>query len=70
MNVEKDEEGLVDLVDVVLEEGVILDADLVITVGGTPLIGLKLRAALGGMFALCNHGVMDDLDEEIRLSND
>ncbi|MFH1140473.1 MAG: gas vesicle protein, partial [Chloroflexota bacterium] len=37
---------LVDLLDRVLDRGLIIDADIIISLAGVPLIGIKLRAAL------------------------
>lgn len=59
---------LVDLLDRVLEKGVILDADLVITMAGVPLVGVKLRAALAGMETMLRYGMMEDWDRQIRAS--
>ncbi|PSQ13902.1 gas vesicle protein, partial [Halobacteriales archaeon QS_7_68_65] len=50
MEPSKPEEGaVVDLVDAILRDGVVLQADVIISVADVPLIGLKLRAALAGM---------------------
>ena len=40
---------LVDLLDRVLEKGLVIQADLIVSVAGIPLIGVNLRAALAGM---------------------
>ncbi|MBA3044481.1 gas vesicle protein, partial [archaeon] len=37
---------LVDVLDRILDKGVILNADVIISVAGIPLIGVNLRAAL------------------------
>jgi hypothetical protein len=60
--------ALVDLVDRILVKGVILQADLVISVSGVPLIGVNLKAAIAGMTTMVDYGVMEAWDEKIRKS--
>ena len=57
---------LVDVLDRVLEKGLIIDADIVITVAGIPLLGVKLRAALAGMDTMLKYGLMTQWDQGIR----
>ncbi len=57
---------LVDLLDRVLDKGLILDADLIIHVAGIPLLGIKLRAALAGMETMLKYGIWQDWDEALR----
>jgi len=57
---------LVDLLDRVLEKGLMIDADLIIHVAGIPLLGVKLRAALAGMATMLGHGIWEDWDEALR----
>ena len=57
---------LVDLLDRVLDKGLIFDADLIIHVAGIPLLGLKLRAALAGMETMLEYGIWQDWDEALR----
>jgi len=58
--------ALVDLIDRVLVKGVILHADLVISVSGVPLIGVNLKAAIAGMTTMLDYGMMEAWDEKIR----
>ena len=60
------EPTLVDLLDRVLDKGLVIQADVIISVAGIPLIGLNLRAALAGMETMINHGLMHSWDEQIR----
>jgi hypothetical protein len=60
------EATLAALVDSLLNKGVYLDLDAVITVAGIPLIGLSLRAALAGMETLLEYGMFEDWDERTR----
>lgn len=57
---------LVDLLDRVLDKGLIVHADLIISVSGVPLIGVNLRAALAGMETMLEYGMMQDWDEATR----
>ena len=57
---------LVDLLDRVLDKGLIIHADIIISVAGIPLIGVNLRAALAGMETMLQYGLMKDWDECIR----
>jgi len=57
---------LVDLLDRILVKGVILQADLIISVAEVPLIGVNLRAAIAGMRTMLDYGMMEAWDEKIR----
>jgi hypothetical protein len=58
--------ALADLLDRLLDKGVVIQADVIISVAGIPLIGLNLRAALAGMETMLQYGVMQEWDEEVR----
>jgi len=58
--------AFVDLVDRMLVKGVILHADLIISVSGVPLIGVNLKAAIAGMTTMLDYGMMEAWDEKIR----
>lgn len=57
---------LVDLLDRVLDKGLIIHADIIISVAGVPLIGVNLRAALAGIETMIEYGMMQEWDERIR----
>lgn len=57
---------LVDLLDRVLDKGLVINADIIISVAGIPLIGVNLRAALAGMETMLKYGVMQAWDEKSR----
>lgn len=57
---------LTDLLDRVLDKGVIINADVIITVSGIPLIAVNLRAAIAGMETMLEYGLMTDWDEMTR----
>ena len=60
--------ALVDLVDRILIKGIILQADVIISVSGVPLIGINLKAAIAGMTTMVDYGMMETWDEKIRKS--
>jgi hypothetical protein len=57
---------LVDLLDRVLEKGLVLNADLVIHVAGIPLLGVNLRACLAGVETMLKYGIWRDWDELVK----
>lgn len=57
---------LVDLLDRVLDRGLVIYADVVISLAGVPLIGVNLRAAIAGMETMVKYGVMREWDDQIR----
>jgi Gas vesicle protein. len=60
------ESSLVEVLDRLLDRGVVLNADLIISVAGIPLIGLNLRAALASMETMLEYGVMEAWDKSSR----
>lgn len=56
---------LVDLLDRVLDKGLILDADLIISLAGVPLIAVSLRAAIAGVETMAKYGMMTELIGEV-----
>lgn len=57
---------LVDLLDRVLDRGLVVNADIIISLAGVPLIGINLRAALAGMETMAKYGVMKEWDQSTR----
>lgn len=57
---------LVDLLDRVLDKGLVIHADVIISLSGIPLIGVNLRAAIAGMETMLEYGIMRDWDAAIR----
>jgi len=57
---------LVDLLDRVLDKGLVLNADLIIHVAGIPLLGVNLKACLAGMETMLKYGIWRDWDEAQR----
>ena len=65
--------GIVELLDRTLNKGVILNADLIITVADVPLLAANLKLALASVETMLRYGVMNDwltavsLDKENKL---
>lgn len=57
---------LVDLLDRVLDRGLLINADIIISLAGVPLIGINLRAALAGMETMVKYGIMREWDQRVR----
>jgi hypothetical protein len=57
---------LADLLDRVLDKGLVIKADVIICVTGIPLIGLTLSVGLAGMETMLKYGIMSDWDRAIR----
>jgi hypothetical protein len=65
MNPER-ESCLVEVLDRLLSKGAVLNADLIISVAGIPLIGVTLRAMIAGMETMLEYGIMEDWDKSSR----
>ncbi|MCL6450447.1 MAG: gas vesicle protein [Acetobacteraceae bacterium] len=61
--------GLLELLDRLLDKGVILQADLLICLAGVPLIGIWLRAAVAAVETMLRYGIWEDWDAAVRASN-
>ncbi|KAE8763911.1 gas vesicle protein [Georgenia thermotolerans] len=57
---------LPDLLEVLLNKGVYLDLDLIITIADIPLIGVNLRATIAGIETMLEYGMMRSWDEQTR----
>jgi hypothetical protein len=57
---------VVDLLDRILDKGVMLNADVIISVAGIPLIGVNLRAAIASVDTMLRYGIWEDWDEAQR----
>jgi hypothetical protein len=60
------ESCLVEVLDRLLNKGVVLNADLIISVAGIPMIGVNLRAFLASMETMLDYGMMEDCDKATR----
>ncbi|MCG2735931.1 MAG: gas vesicle protein, partial [Candidatus Methanoperedenaceae archaeon] len=57
------ENNFVDLLDRLLNKGLVLNADLIISVAGVPLIGISLKAALASIETMLDYGMMEAWDQ-------
>lgn len=60
------ENALVDMLDKLLNKGLVLNADLIILVAGVPLIGVNLKAAIAGIETMLEYGMMEIWDQRTR----
>lgn len=60
MKPSRSEDAVVDLLDVLLRDGAMIQADVVITVADVPLVGISLRAAIAGMTTMTRYGFFED----------
>ncbi len=57
-----------DLLERLLDKGVVLSLDLIIGVAGIPLIGVNLRAAIASLETMLEYGFMEALDKDLRAN--
>jgi hypothetical protein len=60
------ESCLVEVLDRLLNKGAVLNADVIISVAGIPMIGLNLRAVLASMDTMFDYGMMEAWDKNTR----
>jgi len=60
--------GIVELLDRALNKGVILNADLIITVADVPLLAANLKLALASVETMLKYGMMQDLLMPVPLN--
>lgn len=61
---------LVDLLDRVLDKGLLINADVIISLAGVPLIAVNLRAAVASVETMLEYGLMRDFIQPQILSRD
>ena len=62
--------GIVELIDRTLNKGVILNADLIITVADVPLLAANLKLALASVETMLKYGVMNDWLTAVSLDKE
>ena len=62
--------GIVELIDRTLNKGVILNADLIVTVADVPLLAANLRLALASVETMLKYGVMNDWLTAVSLGKE
>lgn len=60
---------LVDLLDRVLDRGLLINADIIITLAGVPLVGIKLSAAVAGWETMMDYGFLLATDLQPNLED-
>lgn len=63
---EREEDSLVELLDRLLNKGLVLNADVLITVAGVPLIGLSLKLLAAGIETMLEYGIFEQFDQTTR----
>lgn len=61
-----DPHAIVDVLDVLLREGAMIQADVLVSVADIPLIGINLRAAVAGLTTMREYGFFEHWDVEKR----
>jgi ribosomal protein L37AE/L43A len=54
---EKENSGLADAIDRILDKGLVINADIAISVAGVELLGIKIRAALASFETAAKYGL-------------
>jgi len=58
LQAQKDREGtLVDVIDRILDKGLVINADIAVSVAGVELLGVKIRAALASFETAAKYGL-------------
>lgn len=68
MRPRKDNEAFVDVLDVLLRDGAVLRADVIVSVAEIPLVGIKLTAAIAGMETMTEYGLFEEWDASRRTA--
>jgi hypothetical protein len=55
-----------DILQKLLDKGLVLNADLIVSVAGVPLVGVNLKAAIAGMESMLEYGMMEAWDKRTR----
>jgi len=58
--------AIVDVIDVLLREGAMIHADILISVADIPLIGINIQAAVAGLSTMQEYGFFEQWDAETR----
>ncbi|UTF53515.1 gas vesicle protein GvpM [Natronosalvus rutilus] len=66
MKPDRDDDALVDVLDVLLRDGAVVRADVIVSVAEIPLVGIKLSAAIAGMETMTDYGLFEDWDTTRR----
>lgn len=60
------ERDINDILQKLLDKGLVLNADLIMSVAGVPLLGVNLKAAIAGIETMLEYGMMEAWDKRTR----
>lgn len=66
MRPEREKDSLGELLNRLVTKGVLINADVIISVAGIPLIGIKLEAAIASIETMLEYGLFKELDSNTR----
>jgi hypothetical protein len=66
MKPERENDSLGELLNRLVTKGVIINADVIISVAGIPMIGVKLEAAAASIETMLEYGLFEKLDKSTR----
>lgn len=61
--------ALADVLDRLLDKGIVLNLDLIIGVANIPLIGINLRAAIAAIETMLAYGFMEEWEGRSGIAN-
>ena len=62
----RDVGGLVDVVEMILDKGLVINADITVSVAGVELLGIKIRAALASFETAARYGLEFPLGTNLK----
>jgi hypothetical protein len=66
MKPERDKDSLGELLNRMVTKGVLINADVIISLAGIPLVGVKLEAAIASIETMLEYGLFEELDKSTR----
>lgn len=66
MKPEREKDSLGELLNRMVTKGVLINADVIISLAGIPLIGVKLEAAIASIETMLEYGLFQELDKNTR----
>lgn len=64
--IERTKGTLIDLLDRILDKGIIINADILVMFAGIPLIAITLRGAIASIETMLDYGMMEAWDKNTR----
>lgn len=61
--------GISELLNMILDKGAILRADVIISLANVPLIGIKLHLAIAGIQTMLDYGMFEDFVSKNKTNN-